>query len=181
MATGKGKSGSRKPILVAVDFSPDSLAALKWAIAQADLLATSVIVLHAIHDPADAPGFYSRPGQSDLTYHDDIAKEMMADFLKQVSRLEALRSGRVAIAERLVDGLPAGRIVEVARDEAAQMIVVGNRGRSRLSSLLLGSVAEEVIREAQMPVVVVKSDRTPELPPEPDKPARSAETPEQDG
>ncbi|MBZ0128630.1 MAG: universal stress protein [Rhodobacteraceae bacterium] len=178
MATGRGKSGSKQPILVAVDFSPDSLAALKWAIQQADLLAASIIVLHAIHDPADSPGFYSRPGQSDLAFHGDVAREMMADFLKQVARLEAVRSGRVEISERLIDGLPAGRITELARTEAAQMIVVGNRGRSRLSSLLLGSVAEQVIREAEIPVVVVKAERSP-AEPEPAKPAQSGDTPEQ--
>lgn len=172
---GKGKSGNAQPILVAVDFSADSLAALKWAIRQADLQGTSIIVLHAVHDPADAPGFYSRPGQPDLTPHAEIAEDMMADFLKQVARLDAVRSGRVAISQRLIEGLPAGRIIEVARDEDASTIVVGNRGPSRLSSLLLGSVAEEVIREAILPVVVVKA----ELPREPAKPVQSGDMPAQ--
>jgi universal stress protein A len=58
---------------------------------------------------------------------------------------------------RLAEGEPAGAILDVARESAADIIVIGSHGRTGLSRLLMGSVAEQVVRRATCPVLTVKS------------------------
>jgi nucleotide-binding universal stress UspA family protein len=62
---------------------------------------------------------------------------------------------------RLVAGLPPGRIVEVAAEIGAELVVLGSRGRTGLAHVLLGSVAERVVQTAPMPVTVVKAREAP--------------------
>lgn len=64
-----------RPILVAVDFSSDSEAALIWALKHAALISAPIIALHVIHDPAETPGFYNKPGHSALLPLEDVALE----------------------------------------------------------------------------------------------------------
>ena len=145
------------PVLVAVDFSEDSELALVWAASQAGRDGAPLIVLHVVHDPAASPGFYRKPDENWLRPMVDVAKQMMDEFLDRAKKahpdLSALTAGRV----KLISGLPAGRIVEVAEDVGARLVVVGSRGRTGLQSILLGSVAERVAQTCGAPVVVVKS------------------------
>ena len=86
------------PILVAVDFSADSELALVWAARQAELEGAALIVLHVVHDPAASPGFYRKPDENWLRPMVDVAKDMMAEFLKSANSehpdLPALASAR---------------------------------------------------------------------------------------
>jgi nucleotide-binding universal stress UspA family protein len=145
------------PILVAIDFSEDSGLALIWAARQAQHEGTSLIILHVVHDPAASPGFYRKPDEDWLRPMVDVGKEMMDDFLDRTKSeypdMSALASAQV----RQVSGLPAGRIVEVAEETGARLVVVGSRGRTGLQSILLGSVAERVAQTCCVPVVVVKA------------------------
>lgn len=144
------------PILCAVDFSPDSRAALSWACDQAELLDAPLVVLHVVHDPAASPGFYREVEEDWIRPMAEVAEEMMAEFMAQAREA---RPGCAALASaetRLVPGLPPGRIVEIAKAAGAAMIVIGSRGRTGLAHILLGSVAERVAQTAPVPVVVVK-------------------------
>lgn len=144
------------PVLVAVDFSTDSVLATLWAARQADLLDVPLIVLHVVHDPAASPGFYRKPGEDYLRPMVDVAKEMLREFLQNLqaehSDLQALTTAHT----RLVSGLPAGRIAEIAAETGACIVVVGSRGRTGLQSILLGSIAERVAQICSVPVVIVK-------------------------
>jgi nucleotide-binding universal stress UspA family protein len=154
--TGEPDRERRETILCAVDFSGDSAAAFGWACRQAALTDARLVLLHVVHDPASSPGFY-HPVKSDwLQPMVAVAEDMMAEFLATF-RAEVGDSPALAGLEtRLVRGLPAGRIVEVARDLAADLVVVGSRGRTGLPHILLGSVAERVVQTAPGPVAVVK-------------------------
>jgi len=147
------------PILVAVDFSFDSKAALIWALKQAALISAPVIALHVIHDPAETPGFYNKPGHSALLPLEDVASEKMDDFIVSISAEYGEPENLSLIEKKFATGLPPGRIIEVANLEKAQLIVMGTRGRTGLSNLLLGSVAKQVLQGSDIPVVVVKSDQ----------------------
>ncbi len=145
------------PVLAAVDFSEDAARAAAWAARQAAMENAPLIILHVVHDPAASPGFYHKPDEDWLRPLQDAAREMMADF---VTRLRADHPDLAALAAaetRFVDGLPAGRIAEVAEQTGARLVVIGSRGRTGLESILLGSVAERVVQICPMPVVVVKS------------------------
>jgi nucleotide-binding universal stress UspA family protein len=87
----------------------------------------------------------------------EVAEEMMADFLNQMRADNPDVSQLRSLEVKLVPGLPPGRIVEVARQISASLVVVGSRGRTGLPHILLGSVAERVAQTAPMPVVVVKA------------------------
>jgi len=158
--SGEAGPASRETILCAVDFSGDSAAALGWACRQAALTDARLVLLHVVHDPASSPGFYRRVGSEWLEPMVAVAEDMMAEFLA------AFRAGAEhlpALETRLVRGLPPGRIVEVARELGADLVVVGSRGRTGLPHILLGSVAERVVQTAPVPVTVVKRrDAAPE-------------------
>lgn len=150
-------NASPQTVLVAIDFSPDSNAALAWAARYADLSGASLVLLHVVHDPADSPGFYRRSPEDNMQPMQAVADRMMEDFLRAFRR-EHPGHGSVDKAEsRCVPGLPPSRIVEVAKLLGAEMIVVGSRGITGLPHMLLGSVAERVVELAECPVIVVKS------------------------
>ncbi len=148
------------PVLCAVDFSPDSRAALRWACRQAELTGAPLTVLHVVHDPAASPGFYRYPDAQWLQPMTEVAEEMMADFLAEARRDDPDSVPLRDAETRLVPGLPPGRIVEVAEAIGAGLIVVGSRGRTGLPHILLGSVAERVAQTSEVPVVVVKTPGT---------------------
>ena len=150
-------AGEVGPILVAVDFAPDSEAALVWACAFAACVDAGLAVLHVVHDPADAPGYYRKSGEDLLRPMEDVAGEMMDRFLEDVATkhpdLDVLKG-----AEKIVvTGIPSTRILEIARTKGARMIVMGSRGRTGLPHLLLGSKAERVVQMSPIPVTIVKA------------------------
>ena len=152
-----------RPVLVAVDFSSDSEAALIWGLKHAALISAPIIVLHVIHDPAETPGFYNKPGHSALLPLEDVASEKMETFILSISEARPELENMLVIEKMFATGLPPGRIIEVAEHENAQLIVMGTRGRTGLSNLLLGSVAKQVLQGSDIPVVVVKSDQPKQL------------------
>lgn len=148
-----------RPILVPVDFSPHSLAALKWAAEASRRFEAPLILLHVVHDPGAAPGYYSQ-GTQDLRRMEDVATDILDSFLAdargahpEIGRLENLKS-------MLVVGLPANRILEVAEKVDAGLIVMGSQGRTGLSRFLLGSKAERVVQLSPIPVTIVKAEPT---------------------
>lgn len=145
------------PVLVAVDFSDDSHTAIKWAIDYADGLGASLTIVHVVHDPAGAPGYYHRDKEDLLLPLEEIAEERFDEFLGDV-RHERPNSKALGNASRiLVRGLPANRILAVAEEIEAAHIVVGCQGRTGLPHLLVGSVAQRVVQLSPTPVTVVKS------------------------
>ncbi len=151
-----------KPVLVAIDFSADSEAALLWANRYIKQNHAPLIILHVVHDPADAPGFYRKEKDDWTEPLAAVANRMAKEFVKEMEskhpELSCLKETRI----EFVSGLPPGRIVEFAKKEQVQLIVMGSCGRSGISHILLGSVAERVAQISDVPVVIVKSPRNKE-------------------
>ena len=149
-----------RPILVAVDFSPDSEAALVCAAEMAAMYAAPLHIVHVVHDPGEAPGYYAVHGRKKhMQKLEDVAASMFDEF---ISRIIQERPDLVAIesADRvLVAGLPVSRILELAEKIQARMIVMGSQGRTGMARALLGSKSEQVVRLAPMPVTIVKSGK----------------------
>lgn len=154
----KTKSGgeklSRKPIiLVPIDFSPASLEALQYAIAFAADTGASLLVLHAIqsHDELSNEGLgVYRLADFRTTAQRDAEREMR-QFLSQVD----FASVPFLLLVRF--GKPAPEICNIATRRAVDLIIAGTHGRTGLKHLVIGSVAEHVVREAMQPVLVVPS------------------------
>jgi len=147
-----------RPILVPVDFSPYSESALSCAAELAELLKEPLIVLHVVHDPGEAPGYYAVKGRKKQLHRlEDVAAEMLQEFMENVKKKHpgnvALRTAQT----ELVIGLPVNRILEVAEKNHARMIVMGSQGRTGLSHVLLGSKAEQVVHLSPIPVTIVKN------------------------
>ena len=156
--TAKKHTGSG-PILVAVDFSDYSAAALIWGARLAKCLQAPLLVLHVVHDPESAPGYYrhSKKLKKHLVRMEEAAAEMMTEFLDKIRDQHPEIPELGSLESRLVVGLPVTRILEVAKKATAQMIVMGSQGRTGLSHLLLGSKAAKVAQLAPIPVTIVKS------------------------
>ena len=135
-------------ILVPVDGSPPSIAALEHAVALAeDCPAAKIDVLHV-----DAPDEFEVGSMSPVA---PSAREQAArDIDSAVERCRARLGERLSRTN--VAGDPIRRIVEVAAEGDYQLIVMGTHGRVGRLHNILGSVAESVVRNAPCPVLTVR-------------------------
>ena len=145
-------------LLVAVDFTSYSKEALIFAGRLAERLNAQLLVLHVIHDPAEAPGFYAQKGKKKkfLRSMEEAAEEMMEEFLKEMRQAYPAQMPIREAVPLLVVGTPVTRVVEIAEKNQAYMIIIGSHGRTGLSHLLVGSKAERVVQLSPIPVTVVK-------------------------
>jgi len=152
--TSKEKSG---PLLVPVDFSPHSETALLCASDLAATLGSELVILHVVHDPGEAPGYYTIKGRNkQLRRMEDVAADMLEEFLRKVRDKHPKQEALKKATTMLVIGLPVNRILESADKVHARMIVMGSQGRTGLAHAMLGSKAEQVVRLAPLPVLIVK-------------------------
>jgi nucleotide-binding universal stress UspA family protein len=133
-------------ILYPCDFSPAGQAALDTAAALARDHGAKLLILH-VQEPALAYG-----GGELYTGLPEVDVEELRRTLLEVKPADA----GVAVEHRLLAGTPAATIVRTADEEKVDMIVMSTHGRTGLFRMLMGSVAEEVVRKARCPVVTVK-------------------------
>jgi nucleotide-binding universal stress UspA family protein len=133
-------------ILFSTDFSHASDAALPHAAALARQKGARLLIVH-VEEP---PLAY---GSGELYY--GLAEP---DTARILAMLEAVKPAdpEVAFEQRLTMGDPAAEICRIAADEGAEMIVIGTHGRTGLFRLLMGSVAESILRRAPCPVLVYR-------------------------
>ena len=142
---------ARAKIVCPVDFSGPSSAALDYAV---ELARTTDADLHIVHvipllayavaskEPVDDPGFEAR-----------IRKDVK-DRLQELQT--KLSSATLNVTVSSIDGVPYEGIQRTAAEQGATMIVIGTHGHTGLDRLLLGSVAEKVVRTAHVPVLAVR-------------------------
>jgi nucleotide-binding universal stress UspA family protein len=134
-------------ILVPHDFSPQATAALRTAAALARAQDGKLTVLHVVvpfYLPADAPFGMTPPG--------DLIPEQRAHLERLVAKTVGPDGPPTTVKVDIGD--PAQRIIEAAR--RADSIVMATSGRSGFAHLLIGSVAEKVVRHATVPVLTVR-------------------------
>ena len=148
-------------IVVGVDGSQASAAALHWAAEEARLRSARLVVVHAWSfvpaQPIGDPGMFAVPAgdiTGQLGAESEAARvvlaEAVADVLGDTPELE--------VEQKLVEGDPGDALV--GESSEAELVVVGSHGRSGLRAALLGSVSRHVASHAACPVVVVKSPET---------------------
>ena len=141
-------------ILVPTDFSETADAALEYATALAGRFDASVHLLHVFTDPYRGAADVYAPLLPKLRERAmDDALACLATRL--AGRQTAARPGTCVI----VSGLAAKEIARYAADHAIDLIVMGTHGRRCVAHLLLGSVAEHVVRIAPCPVLTVRGER----------------------
>lgn len=147
-----------KRILHASDFSKASQPALKLALEMAKACGAELILFHAYQWPM-------APVMGEAALPPKVLEEMFRAGRAQARRkLEGLarvaRRGRVRVSILLGEGPPATAIVRAAKGRRAGLIVLGTHGRTGVARMLIGSVAERVVRTARCPVLIVGGGRS---------------------
>ncbi len=139
-------------ILVPIDFSDHSSAALDLAI---DLARSYGATLHLLHCYPIDPGAISPYG---LVLPEGFDRDVREAAGRELAPwAEKASAAKVAVEEHLSSMFPAEAIARRAEEIGADLIVMGTRGLSGLRHVLLGSIAERVLRLAHCPVLTVKA------------------------
>jgi len=142
-------------ILVAVDLSDESIAALKTARALADARGATLAVVHVLASMGDVQPFFPQSygiNATNLLELERLAGEALERRVAEVAGCSDV--------ERFVElGAPYAEIVRRAEAWNADLVVIGSRGRTGISRAMLGSVAEHVVRAAHCPVLVARPAR----------------------
>jgi nucleotide-binding universal stress UspA family protein len=139
-------------MVCAVDFSENSEYALQYALNLASVFNAELKLLHVVELPF-LPS-YSLAGVPDLSLPVEQVEESARAHMEEL--LKDCRKKYDRVNGDLRTGAPFLEIIGYARDVEADMIVVGTHGRSGLSHMLIGSVAEKVVRKAPCPVLSIR-------------------------
>lgn len=134
-------------ILHPTDFSRQSEFAFQLACSIASDYGARLVVVHVAESPIVAAT------EGVLMYPTDYDLEPIRLQLEQLRP----RNANVEVEHRLIEGNAATDILEVAKETGCDLIVMGTHGRTGLGRLLMGSVAEQVVRKAACPVLTVKT------------------------
>ena len=136
-----------KHILYATDFSPHSNQAYFHAIALAEGHGAALTILHVY-----TPKPIGMPGMEPATEEEGLGISYWRAQLEQIRPV----NDDIRVRHVLLEGDPAKEIIHYAMEEGIDLIVMGTHGRTGLERLLMGSVAENVVRGAPCSVLVAK-------------------------
>jgi nucleotide-binding universal stress UspA family protein len=143
-------------ILVPTDFSPPSDAALEYARDVASRFGASLHLLHVVDDPYRA-AFAAEVYVPEV---EGLRDDLLTYSVNRLNeRLQSSDSRELRATTTAVIGTPAWSIVQYATAHEMDLIVMGTHGRGGMSHLLMGSVAERVVRTAPCPVLIVRHTR----------------------
>jgi nucleotide-binding universal stress UspA family protein len=138
-----------KTILVPTDFSECSDAALRYGYALAEAFGATLHLLNVVQHP------YSMPWAADgFTPIGDLLADWEAQAKARLAENVPAGAAKTVVTTQV--GSPHPEIVRYARDHGIDLIVLGTHGRGPLGHMLLGSVAERVVRTAPCPVLTVR-------------------------
>ncbi|MCK9893210.1 universal stress protein [Frankia sp. AgB32] len=140
-----------RPVVVGVDGSPNSLAALGWAAAEADQRGVALIAVHAWLVALPLP-FAASPGE--ITQ--DLEDQAQASLDETLARVRPALPAGLDVQRRVVPSSPTQALLTAGRE--ADLIVVGARGHGGFTELLLGSVSHQCMIHSPVPVAIIRRD-----------------------
>ena len=144
-------SDTAEHIVVGVDGSQGSKAALAWAMGQARLTGATVEAVNSWQDPIVFGYSYGwNPAPFDGERFASVMAKVLDDTIAEVS---AEQEKPVTVLARVVQGHAAEALTDAAK--GAQLLVVGSRGHGTFAGIMLGSVSQHCVQHASCPVVVV--------------------------
>jgi nucleotide-binding universal stress UspA family protein len=140
-------------ILCPTDFSPGSRQALRVAVRLASEANAELVLVHSWYMPPTAFA-----GES--MFPPDVIQSLIDDSKRGLDAAvrDAMTAGATRVRSKLLTGVPWAEIVGCLDQEAFDLCVIGTQGRSGLSRILLGSVAEKVVRHSPCSVLTVRPD-----------------------
>jgi nucleotide-binding universal stress UspA family protein len=146
-------------IVVGVDGSDESRAALAWAVEEGRLRQVTVLAVHAWELPVVPTATGLVPPSVDVAADLSEVREGAAGLVETMVREVAGDASDVEVRPLTVEQKPVSALLDTAEENGAQMIVVGSRGHGGFVSLLVGSVSDQVARHASCPVVIHRQRR----------------------
>jgi len=144
-----------KKILWTTDFSDEAQEALLYANTFAEVFKAKIIALHVV--PDFSPALYN----TSFVVRGELTKRV--DFLKREAkkRLEKIKETKEIPFKVIVkEGSPSKKIIETAEEEKADLIAIGKRGLSAIEKLFIGSVANHILRQSPIPILITKKRKT---------------------
>lgn len=140
-----------KKILCAVDFSESSPLVAQYAAHMAKCMSAEVVVLYAAPSLNQYVGFHVPPSSIESFVGEIVtgAEKTMDDFLS--AHFQGL-----TVTGKVSTGYASEEILDTAKQENADMIVMGTHGRKGIDRMLFGSVAEKVVKSATIPVLTIR-------------------------
>jgi nucleotide-binding universal stress UspA family protein len=135
-------------LLVAFDGSPDAALALEHAVGLAQAFRSRLSLVAVVPPP---PAFAWQAPGGVRGAHDAMQDALQKDLREAADAVP----DDLPVTTRLLDGDPAREILRAAREGDHDLIVMGSRGRGRVSAALLGSVSQHVMHESPVPVMIV--------------------------
>ena len=145
-----------KTILVPTDFSDASVAAQQYALGLAEAFGSAVHLLHVVQDPYVQPWAAEAFGVSLA----GVLERWEQDARAQLEQASSAAAAGVTCMTRV--GHPFVEILNYASEAHVDLIVMGTHGRGPVAHMLLGSVAERVVRKAPCPVLTVRPKGEPD-------------------
>jgi nucleotide-binding universal stress UspA family protein len=143
-----------KTILVPTDFSDTANAAVRCAAGLAQTLGSRLILLHVVEDVV-AKGLTAGVGTAAVgRLQDDTIREAVEKLDRTLAEPPLNRTG---VERAVVAGEPYAGILSYAQEHQVDLIVLGTNGRTGIARMLLGSVAERVVRTSPCPVLTVRA------------------------
>jgi nucleotide-binding universal stress UspA family protein len=144
-----------KKILYPTDFSEYSLAALPYAVRLTQQNDAELFCLHVVEMPQEEylTSEYMVPLNVPHVPEDKVLRNARARMERFIA--EKL-SGLNRVTSRVLTGIPFVEIIRYARDQSIDLIVIGTHGHGALAAMLLGTVAEKIVRKAPCPVLTVR-------------------------
>jgi len=156
-----GEQNFIKKILVALDGSEPASKALDFALELAEKYFAEILLLSVV-PPVTVPmvaspatGVLTIPPIAMGTYQKELKdnhEKMLAEALKRAKKVKPI----LKVSTKIVEGRPSDKIVETAKEEDFDIIVMGSRGLGGVKEFFLGSVSDRVADEAPCPVLIVK-------------------------
>jgi nucleotide-binding universal stress UspA family protein len=141
-------------ILVPVDFSDLSALGLRYADALARCSGAKLSALFA--NPFQPPAYFTPTRVAEMQAHFDAARQDAESYLREF--VATTLPGRGDVAAVVIDAMPVDAILRESERLRPDMIVLGTHGRTGINRLMMGSVAERLIRSSRVPVLAVRGD-----------------------
>ncbi len=150
-------------VLFATDFSETSARALEYVFRMREAGCEIVVLVHVLEEEgtssviAEPSGFIEPSG----TFERSVARRKAHHAEIELDQLGAtLKATGLRVKKHLLGGIPEREIVRIADAEKVDVIIIGSHGKVNALQRLLGTVSEEVIRNARQPVLVIRRDRS---------------------
>ena len=146
-----------KKILIAIDGSQSAEHALNFGLDLAKKYSAEVMITTVLDSPEPslvAKGMFYAPNSTEeyLNQLKKFHKKILLDARNKSKK----NNPKIKLSTKLLQGRPADKIVETAKDKAYDLIVIGSRGLGGIKEFVLGSVSDRVADHASCPVLIVK-------------------------